>query len=191
MWNAGSGVQCHANESVVLHSLWMKDNVTSTSAHLPLPQNHSALSQYAVPLFCYWLTCANHVNPKWVDLKIQGQEVDRKADRKMSSNSELANEEVWNLWLHQKPLAHCSHHIAMDVEGLKGVELTIKAAGDEYQSPNPDRLAQLGSLAVKSTHPGSMSCWVGFFLSSSSSAQNRGHICSRRALVPPLLICEL
>lgn len=110
------------------------------------------------------------------------------ADRKMSSNSELANKEVWNLWLHQKPLAHCSHHIAMDVEGLKGVELTIKAAGDEYQSPNPDRLAQLGSLAVKSTHPGSMSCLAGSFLSSSSSAQNRGHICSRRALVPLLLI---
>lgn len=71
------------------------------------------------------------------------------------------------------------------------MELTINAVGDEYQSPNPDLLTQLGSLVVKGTHPGSMSCLAGSFVSSSSLAQNRGHICSRRALVPLLLICEL
>lgn len=42
----------------------------------PYFQNHSTLSQYAVPLFCYWLTYANHVSPKCAGLKIQGQEVE-------------------------------------------------------------------------------------------------------------------
>lgn len=66
-----------------------------------------------------------------------------------------ANEEAWSLCLHQKPLPLHSCLVAVDVEGLKGVELTIKAAGDQYHSPNPAQLVQLGSLAVKSTHPGS------------------------------------
>lgn len=117
VWNTGLGEQCHANEcgsALPVDEGQCDINFCSPSPRTTLRSLNMLYLYFAIGWHTQIMWTQNMVTWRYRDKRLK-----LTTDRKMSSNNELANEEVWNLWLHQKPLFHHSHHIAMDVEGLK------------------------------------------------------------------------